>query len=70
MNSYISAIFSRASCFLSKILSELYILMTEKASEIWIVSGRPSGIATTTNTTNKLMLYGKSLNIKAAVPRG
>lgn len=44
--------------------------MTEKASEIWIVSGRPSGIATTTNTTNKLMLYGKSLNIKAAVPRG
>lgn len=52
---------------MSKILSLLYILITEKASEIWIVNGRPSGMATTTNTTNKLMFNGNSSNIIPAV---
>jgi hypothetical protein len=49
--------YSGASSFLTRIPS-LYILKTEKASEIPTVIGRPSGTATTTNTATKLMCYG------------
>jgi hypothetical protein len=62
MKSLASAIFSRASCFLRRILSYLNILITEKASEIWIVNGRPSGMATTTNTTKRFTFSGRLLN--------
>jgi len=40
----------------------LNILITENASEIWMVSGRPSGIATTTRTTKRLKFFGRDSN--------
>jgi hypothetical protein len=58
--SSISPIISGAYRFYTRILSLLYILMTLNANEIPIVNGRPSGIATTTNTTIKLIIFGNS----------
>ena len=56
--SSIYPIFLGASNFLSRILSDLYILISLKASEISTVKRRPSGISTTIKKTKRLMVLG------------